>query len=48
MPRKPKVQRTPEEKWQIVLEGLKGVTLTFHLVQKIGQVSRAEWAWAIE
>ena len=23
MPRKPKVQRTPEEKWQIVLEGLK-------------------------
>ena len=24
MPRKPKVQRTPEEKWQIVLEGLKG------------------------
>ncbi len=21
--RKPKVQRTPEEKWQIVLEGLK-------------------------
>jgi hypothetical protein len=22
MPRKPKVQRTPEEKWQIVLEGL--------------------------
>jgi transposase-like protein len=23
MPRKPRVQRTPEEKWQIVLEGLK-------------------------
>ncbi len=23
MPRKPKVQRTPEEKWQIVMEGLK-------------------------
>jgi len=23
MPRKPKVQRTAEEKWQIVLEGLK-------------------------
>jgi hypothetical protein len=23
MPRKPKVQRTREEKWQIVLEGLK-------------------------
>jgi hypothetical protein len=23
MPRKPKVQRTPEERWQIVLEGLK-------------------------
>jgi transposase-like protein len=23
MARKPKVQRTPEEKWQIVLEGLK-------------------------
>ena len=23
MPRKPKVQRTPEEKWQVVLEGLK-------------------------
>ena len=23
MPRKPKVQRTPEKKWQIVLEGLK-------------------------
>ena len=23
MSRKPKVQRTPEEKWQIVLEGLK-------------------------
>ena len=23
MPRKPKVQRTPEEKWKIVLEGLK-------------------------
>lgn len=23
MPRKPKVQRTPEEKWQIVLEGLR-------------------------
>jgi transposase-like protein len=24
MGRKPKVQRTAEEKWQIVLEGLKG------------------------
>ena len=24
MPRKPKVQRTPQEKFQIVLEGLKG------------------------
>ena len=23
MSRKPRVQRTPEEKWQIVLEGLK-------------------------
>jgi len=33
MPRKPNVQRSAEEKWQIVLEGLKSGNVAEHLPQ---------------
>ena len=53
MPRKPKVQRTPEEKWQIVLEGVKSGNVAetcrkYEIAPRFIIAGKTKWKWELK